>query len=191
MMYELLLYSMILGLVFGGSLKKLWNTELQGFPLILVSVLSLAVSNWMRRSAFLSEILNCSVIESLSAIIYFLAFLILLIVVWINREEHTLLLVGIGIILNMLVIFTNGAKMPVDPLLAQAMGLTEKITHLDLHGFYAFAGPQTHFYILADVIKNPFLTSYIVSIGDFFISGGLFLFVLQKMKVKSIRILQK
>ncbi len=191
MMFELLLYSIILGLLFGGSLKRLWNTELQGFLLILVSAISLGLANWMRRSSFLPTVINFSMIERISGIIYFLAFLFLIIFALKNREERTLLFVGLGIACNMLVIFTNGAQMPVDPGLAQAMGLMDKITNLEAHGFYTLADAQTRFYYLADIIKNPFLTPYIVSIGDFFISGGLFLFVLQKMEIKLSKLKEK
>lgn len=182
MMYELLIYSLLLGLVFGGSLKALWNIELQGFPLIMTSVISLALSNWMRRSTWLPEIVSLPMIETITAAIYFLAFFILLIFVWVNRNEKTLLLVGFGIALNMIVIFSNGAKMPVEPVLAQSMGLLDKVSYLEAHGFYTLANSSTRFYYLADVIRNPLLTPYIVSLGDFFISGGLFIFVLQKMR---------
>jgi hypothetical protein len=191
MMYELLLYSIILGLVFGGSLKKLWNIDLKGFPFIMISVISLALTNWMRRSTYLQTILAHSALEQITAAIYFLAFFILLIFVWVNRNERALLLVGIGITLNMIVIFSNGAKMPVEPVLAQAFGLLNKISYLETNGFYTFANSSTRFYYLADVIKNPFLTSYIVSLGDFFISGGLFIFVLQKMRQPQIESVQK
>ena len=182
MMYELFLYSLLLGLVFGGSLKKLWNIELQGFPLIMISVISLALTNWMRRSTLLPEMISLPMIKTITAAIYFLAFFILLIFVWINRKEKTLLLVGFGIMLNMIVIFSNGGKMPVEPTLAQTFGLLDKVTYLESHGFYTLTNSATRFYYLADVIKNPFLTSYIVSLGDFFISGGLFIFVFQKMR---------
>jgi|GEM_PF-1511392 len=191
MMYELLLYSIICGLLFGGSLRNLWNIELQGFPLILISAISLALANWMRRSNFLPTMISFSGIEKISAAIYFIAFLILILFVLRNRDERMLLFVGLGIACNMLVIFTNGAQMPVDPGLAQAMGLTGKITYLQSHGFYTLANAQTQFYFLADIIKNPFFTPYIVSIGDFFISGGLFLFVLQKMEARRLKIKQK
>ncbi|BES66782.1 hypothetical protein SANA_32210 [Gottschalkiaceae bacterium SANA] len=191
MMYELLIYSLILGLVFGGSLKKLWNIDLKGFPFIMISVVSLAVTNWMRRSTYLPTILSLSFIEQITSVIYFLAFFILLVFVWINRNEKSLLLVGIGILLNMIVIFSNGAKMPVEPVLAQAFGLLDKISYLETHGFYTLANSNTRFYYLADVIKNPFLTSYIVSLGDFFISGGLFIFVIQKMRQPQNESVQK
>lgn len=191
MMFELLLYSILVGLLFGGSLKGLWNIELQGFPLILVSAISLGLANWMRRSSYLPTTINLFMIERISGTIYFLAFLILIIFALKNREERVLLFVGLGIACNMLVIFTNGAQMPVDPGLAQAMGLMGKITNLEAHGFYTLADDQTNFYYLADIIKNPFLTPYIVSIGDFFISGGLFLFVLQKMEIKPLKLKQK
>lgn len=182
MMYELLLYSLILGLVFGGSLKNLWDIDLKGFSFIMISVISLALTNWMRRSAYLQTILSQSAIEQITAVIYFLAFFVLLLFVWINRKEKALLLVGIGIALNMIVIFSNGAKMPVEPALAQAFGLLDKVSYLETNGFYTLANSSTRFYYLADVIENPFLTHYIVSLGDFLISGGLFIFVLQKMR---------
>jgi hypothetical protein len=191
MMYEVLLYSILLGLILGGSLKNLWNMELKGFYPGLISFMALAAANGMRRAAFIQEILASQQLDLISGLIYFLAFSVLLLVVWQNRHEHALLLVGLGIALNMIVIFSNGAKMPVDPGLTQTMGLTSRIAYLDAHGFYTLANAQTRFYYLADIIKNPFLTPYIVSIGDFLISGGLFIFVLQQMKVKSIRIFQK
>ena len=182
MMYELFLYSLLLGLVFGGSLKKLWNIELQGFPLIMISVISLALTNWMRRSTLLSEMISLPMIKTITAAIYFLAFFILLIFVWVNRKEKTLLLVGFGIMLNMIVIFSNGGNMPVEPVLAQSMGLLDKVSYLEAHGFYTLVNSSTRFYYLADVIRNPLLTPYIVSLGDFFISGGLFIFVFKKMR---------
>lgn len=191
MMYEAFLYSILIGLVLGGSLRNLWNTELQGFPLILISAVSLGLANWMRRSEFLPTLINYSVIQRTSGLIYFIAFLILILFVLQNRQERMLLFVGLGIACNMLVIFTNGAQMPVDSGLAQDMGLTAKIVYLQRHGFYMLADAQTRFVFLADVIKNPFFTPYIVSIGDFFISGGLFLFVLRKMQVQRLKFKKK
>lgn len=191
MMYEVLLYSILIGLALGGSFKDLWNIELTGFPLVLASAVCLGTANWMRRSSFLPDLINMTLIRQISGIIYFLAFILLILFSLKNREDRLLLVVGLGITCNMVVIFANGAQMPVDPAMAQSMGLTGKIAYLQSHGFYTFANTQTRFYYLADVIKNPFLTPYIVSLGDCLISGGLFFFVLEKMKIRKFKFNQK
>lgn len=87
--------------------------------------------------------------------------------IWLNRYRRGMPLVGLGLVLNALVIAANGA-MPVSVDALTAAGLSEPE---NLTGKHELAGPGTRLTALADVIPVPLLRT-VISVGDIVLAAG-------------------
>ena len=93
-----------MGYVRGGRLKHLAELELRGLTLILVSlVIQLLIFPLGEHGA---------VITYGTRYLHLLSYLPLLAFIWLNRRFWEILLMGLGILLNFLVILINGGYMP-------------------------------------------------------------------------------
>lgn len=85
---------------------------------------------------------------------------------------------GVGILLNFLVIAANGGTMPVS-----SVGLRPELKEILLQGeaLHALTTAESKLLFLADVIPLYFPAGSKMSVGDIFLSAGLFYFLQQGM----------
>ncbi len=102
------------------------------------------------------------------------------------KTYKTIVVLGFGFLLNAIVIFTNGGRMPVDTTLALKCGFIESLNLLQARLVF---GHQTltataNFASLADVISiyQPYLRPQTISIGDIIIDIGLMLLTLELIR---------
>jgi hypothetical protein len=117
------------------------------------------------------------------------SYLLLLAVIWVNRHLPGIKLVGLGLLLNFIVIVANGGWMPVTP---------EALTKVG----YAYLAPslasgtrvrntkdiilskqETRLWFLSDIfiLSRPFPVPSVCSIGDIVIASGAFLLIQSAM----------
>src|SRR5262245_4132876 len=178
MLITSLILGLGLGLLAGGRIENLANVRLR-----LVQLLFLGL---VLRYATQYAIENGNdVADGLRLPLFAAGFVLLLVGLWVNREQPGLPLAFVGILLNAVAIVTNGGFMPVwEPALAAA-GLTPADVSSTFHrlvgptsaggvpsDFLAVAGP------LGDIIPIPvpFLRN-VASIGDLFLAAGLAFFL--------------
>lgn len=179
-----IIYAVILGIITGyiagGRLRWLIHRPLHW--------------NGLAISAFLIQIVIYSgmsfielVPETIIIILHVISYLILLLFVFLNRKVIGIPIIGIGILLNSLAIFSNGGYMPT-PLqsvkntsmekCAEAIGQSNAINNS-----IAMTG-DTMLPWLCDIFHLPpwLPLSNVFSIGDIFIAVGVCLFLIKNMK---------
>jgi hypothetical protein len=145
-----LLIGFVLGLATGGEWRNLARLDLKLFPALVGGVVVRAVAPVLGDLA-------------LSASIAGLALVALVAIV--NRATPGASLIGLGSLLNILVIFINGG-MPVDPAALAAAG---KAASPD--GLHVVLGPDSRLPFLADVLLVPVINS-VYSVGDVLLALG-------------------
>lgn len=114
-------------------------------------------------------------------------FCLVFLVIWFNRKYVGLWFIGLGALLNALVMLFNGGRMPVDmSLLGNEAYMTEAVD-LMLRGAdnkHVALDVATKMPVLADIIGVPGFIGLgmpVISIGDIIVAVGLFLLCLQFM----------
>jgi hypothetical protein len=193
MIFYVAILGIILGLLLGGNSKSLLDIRLKLIWLILafgllsllpnVSFLSVQISKFGSAGAYILAILRYG-----SLIVFAV----------VNRKNIPCIIIGFGGVLNMFVTLANSGKMPVT---SNALSVAPN----DLHsaalksGYvlnYIVENSGTHLRFLADNIRLPGieitfhagkvigLVYYFASLGDIFISIGIFLFCLLQSNPK-------
>lgn len=119
--------------------------------------------------------------------------LILLVFVWINRKIPGIWLLGLGTLLNLVVISLNGGWMPISPQTLEHLGASEGTWQIgSRHGYskdIVLAKDNTILWFLSDVLTLPLWIPYRVafSIGDVLLAIGVigYLFQNDQTRLKS------
>ncbi|WNF39101.1 DUF5317 domain-containing protein [Bacillaceae bacterium IKA-2] len=172
MVFDGVLISLIVGFLRKGSLHGIADLKLKAglvFPLLLI--IQIAIYGFQNKYQF---ILNIS--GFLFIVIYILGMYFL----WLNRHHYGFLLILAGVFLNFLVMALNGGRMPVSE--EAAMILDPYYIEVLKNGVYAKHTLLTEFTKLAflgDVIPitSPYPKIRVISIGDVFMSIGVFFFI--------------
>lgn len=120
------------------------------------------------------------------AYIHFFDYLMLFIGLWYNRDNKYMRVIGIGVLLNFIVIFVNGGRMPVSLNALKTAGLSNLIPQLVSNrvATHQVLTSETKLKFLADVLMlpRPYPLPKTFSIGDLFIASGIFAMVVNAMK---------
>lgn len=183
----LLLWSLPLGLAVGylrgGRLKNLTRLELRGAGLILAAfVIQLLI--------FPLPGLPGPLIPWGTAFLHLTSYALLAGFVVLNRREGGIVLLGMGMLLNVLVISANGGYMPTYPQLLEWAGLRKAAQALAAEGFYGnnvcigCEGISTRLTFLGDVFATPDWVpgANVFSLGDLVLALGLVYFLQAKMR---------
>ncbi|MHB1417171.1 MAG: DUF5317 domain-containing protein, partial [Chloroflexota bacterium] len=120
-------------------------------------------------------------------------YLLLGVVIVANRRLPGMLVVGLGVLMNFLVIAANGGYMPIAPeaLVAQgqhALAAAETGTHVAGSKDAVVEREQTRLWFLSDVITTPGIPFWqrSFSVGDVVLAVGLFCLVQGGMRRRAI-----
>ena len=157
MVEEALIVSIIIGYIFKGRLMNLEKLEIKKIYLIFTGygvqiITVLLIRRGILALGFITFILHLLVYIFLFAFIYF------------NRDNKFFILIGIGFLLNAVVIFANGGLMPVGVKQLDILGFPHNVSS---RGLYILADSKTKVYYLADIIPAKFPIKYSASIGDY------------------------
>lgn len=166
--------AVILGYIFKGKLNNIDTSKIKAVYLVFIAFLIEAAINFSMRGEFLTR-------GTLTFILDLAMYILLFIFVYLNINNKWILLMGIGFLLNAIVIFFNGGAMPVSPTALSAMGVTGDIS---TQGLYRILDSSTKLPFLGDIIFIKYPRTYAISIGDIVEVIAVVLFIFTGMKSK-------
>ncbi len=116
-------------------------------------------------------------------LLYILSLLLVVLFAWFNRWSLGISAIGLGLLMNALVIISNGGQMPADPGQVAAIGQLSEFQNMKSRGewsTFTLAKPDTRLAFLEDrlPVPMPFKEPSILSLGDLVIALGILLFFL-------------
>ncbi len=177
MFWEPIALGLLIGWLRNGEIKNLTQLSLNGWPLIFFALLiqGVVLADFSLRTTYLNTFYS---------FLYLGSFILLLAFIYLHRTSKGLLIIGTGILLNLVVIAANGGTMPVDganipPDILEALASGEKSP------FYSLMNDNTALAFLGDRISIDYRPNQLLSIGDLIIAIGVFIFVQNGMLLKN------
>lgn len=167
-----IVFAIILGYILGGRIRNLEKLNIKGIYIIFISFgLEFAIVMCIRKGILY--------IGLTSYLLDVIMYLLLLIFVILNRKNISIIIMGLGFLLNAIPIFLNGGTMPVSRSAIKIAGLDPNIS---AEGLYRVIDSSTKLWFLGDIIPINFINNFIISIGDIFTAIGLILLIVTGMK---------
>lgn len=181
MFIEAIVLGFIVAIIRKGKIRNIGNMHIKGWYLFLIAGLIQGSISWLRGK---NLILTPEFFDKYFVYVHLLTYIIMIIGVILNLNKKFMKFILIGMVLNFIVIFANGGKMPVS--FKNAPGYehyTEEMPDKSFDIKHTLVNEDTKFVYLADVIvlPRPYPLARIISIGDIFLMIGVFLFFQEAM----------
>lgn len=172
MLLDVICFSFLVALIRGGRIKEFPKFQKIYLLVITIGLQVCAVFFPLIGGIFISI-----------AYLFILAFLVF------NREFEDIRIFMVGWFLNSLAIWTNGGKMPIDPVQASKLPYDFEEVVNGTNFKHSVLTESTNLPFLTDVIYMPSIIPRVISIGDIFIMLGAFLLV-QRLMNKPISLIR-
>ena len=172
---EIILLGVIIGWLFQGRFKNLEHLSLKGFAFAILAF-SMQALLWI-------DFFTIKVLIPVKPFVHILSFLPLLVFVYLNRKHRGMLLIGVGILLNLLVITANSGYMPVDYTKLSAT-VQEEFLSGEESPIHIPISEKTRLLYLSDIVRVPYKKNRVISIGDILLAGGLLILIHRGMTAK-------
>jgi uncharacterized membrane protein len=169
-----LIIAVLIGFLLRGSLKNIDAANIKGLYFVFIAVVLEFIMIRLIKNDYLA-------IGALTYCLDLVMYAMLLIFIYLNRRNKWIILVGVGVVLNAVVIFSNGGAMPVNIESIRALGFTGQVSS---QGLYVELHEGTWFKFLADIIPIKYPKPGLASIGDIVEVIGLALYVISEMQTK-------
>lgn len=149
-----------------GKFRNLQNAHISGWYLLFIA-------------GILQVILKLGYLEAFFYPMVVVSYLLIIICLMFNFREFSMIITFIGVVLNAVVIALNQGFMPVSSKGLEMAGYDmTRITSVRLDTFHALITDSTRLAFLSDIIPipKPYPLPQMLSIGDFFIMAGVFMF---------------
>lgn len=159
-----IIIAIVIGYLFKGKLQNIRELNLKGQWFIVIGFLLEIVMKILLKKGIIE-------IGSLTYIINVIMYGLIMTFIFLNRKEKLFLIVGLGFLLNIIVIFANNCTMPIG---LEAMKYLNFSGDVEKLGLYALVDSNTRFVILADIIPYKIWRyAGIASLGDILICIGI------------------
>lgn len=176
------LVGLLVGSLRGGTVRGFVFLRIRGRSAVLIAFL-------MQLPLLYFPAEKGSVHLSFEGCVLLLSYLLILGIVWKNRQLSGFRAIGLGLLLNLTVMMANGGFMPIQPGVLESFGHQHMATRME-SGFRVLHSKdvlltreETHLWILSDVFAfdPPLLSPTAFSPGDLLIAAGAFLFIQRAM----------
>ncbi len=180
LLLEPTILSIIIAKLRKGKFKNLENIDIRAWYLLLVAASIQILSSIIKKLGF--------EFENIFFYLHIFSYILMMACLLLNLKKNSMKIFLIGLILNFIVIFANGGKMPVS--LNGIKGINDNIgIELPIGDFdikHIGVTQDTKLVYLADIIliPEPYPLAKILSIGDIFIMTGLFVFLQEGMVIR-------
>jgi len=173
---------LLVALLRGGTLRSLSYLPMRGHAVVVLAFLMQVPSLYFpgeKGSTWLD----------LQLCVLLLSYLLLLGVIWSNRNTSGFRAIGLGLLLNLTVMVANGGFMPIQPRVLESFGHQHMVSKME-SGYRVLDSKdvlltreETRLWILSDVLllDSPLLSPAALSPGDVLIAAGTFLFIQSAM----------
>lgn len=171
---------LIIGKMIGGKFSNLLNVRLRNIWIVLSAFLLQTALRFIYRNGSLDS-------NFIFLFLNFVIYVMLGLGFWFNRHYLGMCIMGIGMMLNAIVILSNGGKMPVDAYLLEGHvpGEIMEVLASGMDPAHSLITDTTNIAFLADIIKPPPVLRYlnlVVSIGDLFIALGILVLIVELLR---------
>lgn len=171
-----LIISIILGFIRKGNILGLADLNLKYLPCVFIAFLiEASISYITPPSPICGRIMLMGFVSVEYAFLFYF--------IWMNRRQHEILIMGVGILLNFMAIIFNHGSMPVSDYIYKLPTLADKITVMQasLMPEYIIITKDAPLWLLGDIFYVPIPTSTFLSVGDILLGVGAFLLVQNAM----------
>lgn len=173
MLMEAVLLGAVVGWLRRGKIRQLADLNLPGWPLAL---LALAI----QLAIMIDFNLGRSFLAPAAPYLHVISYAPLLGFVYLNRSHRGMILVGLGLLLNLIVIAANKGFMPVNSAL-----LTPTMREALLSGtgspMHMALTDESILPLLCDQLPIPYRIDKVISIGDILLGAGIAVFIQHHM----------
>lgn len=174
-----LIIAVLIGYVLKGSIKNIDAAKIKGLYFVIAAFILEFIMIKMLKSKYLT-------IGAITYILDLIMYGLLLSFVYLNKNSKCIIVLGIGILLNAVVIFSNGGTMPVDIEAVRTLGFTGNVSS---QGLYSEVNAETRFAFLGDIFLVKYPKPGVASLGDFIEVIGMALYIITEMKNKKSKII--
>ena len=184
MIIEPVIISLLVAKIRKGKFKNIEKIEIKAWYLLLIAASIQIILSVLKAIGFGIQGFD---LGNSFLMLHILSYLFMLVCVILNLSKNYMKAFLIGILLNFIVIFANGGKMPVS--LNGIKGINDNIgIELPISDFnikHQGVTVDTKFVYLSDIIliAEPYPLPKILSVGDIFIMIGLFIFLQEAMVI--------
>ena len=185
MFIEAIVLGFIVAFCRKGKIKNIERIEIKAWYLFLLAALIQVTVSFLKGKDML---LGTEFFNTYFVYVHLITYILLLVGIILNIKNKFMIFILIGMVLNFIVIFSNGGKMPVS--FKNVKGYEHYGDELPESAYdikHSLVTENTRCVYLADIIALPrsYPLAGIISIGDIFLTLGIFLFFQESMVVNT------
>ena len=177
MLVESLIIGVVTGYLRGGRIHRISKLNLKAYYLLFIAVIIELTLNYVLIGH------NDLILQSHSLLAVVIQYLLIFVFIGLNLDKPYTWLIGIGILLNFIVITANFGAMPVSAQILDLATPSKKMILLGEGQFYTYKLVESgvRLWFLGDIIRISFPLRQFISIGDIFLSVGVFMLIQKSM----------
>jgi len=179
MLLEVMLISLIIGLLRGGKLRELAELPFKKVGLVIAAFFIQYILVFGGEREF-------SLFSNFGTYLHILSYLLLLVAIWHSRNIRGMKIIGLGVLINFIVILSNGGRMPVsvDALLKTGLDDMLPLLKCKSYAIHTILVPSSRLKFLSDIIPlpPPYPRPRVLNIGDIIMAIGVFILIQHGMR---------